>query len=168
MAGLSKDDTARLRELEDRAEITDIVSRYGDGVRRGDAASIAACFADDASLDHGHGQSVEGIEAIRQYFGAVKDSAASKAVMNFDEKAASTPVMSNVLIDLDGDTAHCESMCLAIHAGFRDGEGSIIVRGTRNIDDLVRTPEGWKIRKRLHPAVWSFEVPGTPIMSAAP
>ena len=151
MAPLSKDDTARLRGTGGSGRDHRHREPLRRRVRRGDAASISACFADDATLDHGHGQSVEGIDAIRQYFGAVKDSAASKAVMNFDEKVASTPVMSNVLIELDGDTAHCESMCLAIHAGFRDGEGSVIVRGTRNIDDLVRTPEGWKIRKRLHP-----------------
>jgi ketosteroid isomerase-like protein len=161
--GLTGDAAARLQELEDRAEITDLVNRYGNGIRLGDAEQIVSCFADDAVVDHGHGQTVEGREALLAYFGHQTTSAAARSVLTFDEKVASTPVMSNVLIDLDGDTAHCESMCLAIHTGYQDGQGKVIVRGTRNIDDLVRTADGWKIRRRVHPAVWAFEVPGTPL-----
>src|SRR6516225_3932745 len=122
-AGLSGYDAARLRELEDRAEINDIVNRYGNGVRVGDVEQIVSCFADDAVVDHGHGQMVEGREALFAYFGDSTRSAAAHSVLTFDQKVASTPVMSNVLIDLDGDTAHCESMCLAIHAGYKHGEG---------------------------------------------
>jgi ketosteroid isomerase-like protein len=160
-AGLSGDDAVRLRELEDRAEINDIVNRYGNGVRVGDVEQIVSCFADDAVVDHGHGETVEGREALLAYFGDSTRSAAAQSVLTLDQKVASTPVMSNVLIDLDGDTAHCESMCLAIHAGYKHGEGKVIVRGTRNVDDLVRTATGWRIRRRVHPAVWAFEVPSS-------
>jgi ketosteroid isomerase-like protein len=162
-AELTADAAARLRELEDRAEITDLVNRYGNGIRLGDVDQIVSCFADDAVVDHGHGQAVAGKEALLAYFDRDTTSAAARAVLTFDQKVASTPVMSNVLIDLDGDTAHCESMCLAIHTGYKDGEGKVIVRGTRNIDDLIRTADGWKIQRRVHPAVWAFEVPGTPL-----
>jgi ketosteroid isomerase-like protein len=165
-AGLSDDDAARLRELEDRAEINDIVNRYGNGVRLSDAEQIVSCFADDAVVDHGHGQTVEGREALLAYFANSARSSVAQSVLTFDQKVASTPVMSNVLIDIDGDTAHCESMCLAIHGGFKHGEGKVIVRGTRNIDELVRTAKGWKIRRRVHPAVWAFEVPGSMVGDA--
>ena len=161
--GLTGDAAARLQELEDRAEITDLINRYGNGIRLGDAEQIVSCFADDAVVDHGHGQAVTGREALLAYFGHQTVSAAARSVLTFDQKVASTPVMSNVLIDLNGDTAHCESMCLAIHTGYLDGQGKVIVRGTRNIDDLVRTASGWKISRRVHPAVWAFEVPGTPL-----
>jgi ketosteroid isomerase-like protein len=165
-AALTSDAAARLRELEDRAEITDLVNRYGNGVRLGDAEQIVSCFADDAVVDHSHGETVTGKEALLAYFGHGTTSAAARSVLTFDHKVASTPVMSNVLIDLDGDTAHCESMCLAIHTGFKDGQGKVIVRGTRNIDEMIRTADGWKIRRRVHPAVWAFEVPGTPLADA--
>jgi hypothetical protein len=129
---------------------------------------VVSCFADDATIDHGHGQVVAGIDRIRQYFSGSAASNARRSVLTFDEKLASTPVMSNVLIEVDGDTAHCESMCLAVHVGLRDGEGRVMVRGTRNVDDLVRTPSGWRIRRRVHPAVWAFEVPGTPLLQPDP
>jgi ketosteroid isomerase-like protein len=158
------DDSSRLRELEDKAEIADIINRYGDGVLRGDAEIITSCFGDDAVLDHGHGQTVNGRDAILAYFSNAGESPSGKAVLTFDQKVGSSPVMSNILIELDGDTAHCESTCLAIHYGFTAGEGKVIIRGTRNIDDLARTPQGWKITHRVHPAQWKIEVPGTPIV----
>ena len=40
----------------------------------------------------------------------------------------------------------------------------MIVRGTRNVDDLVRTVVGWRIRHRVHATVWSFQIPGTPVV----
>lgn len=161
---LGAEDAARLRLLEDRAEITDIVNRYGEGVRTRDVELLVSCFADDVVIDHGHGQLLEGIEQVRKHFSGSLDSSAARAVLTFDEKLASTPVMSNVVVEIDGDAAHCESMCLAIHVGMRDGEGRVMVRGTRNIDDLVRTASGWKIRRRRHPAVWMFEVPGAALV----
>jgi ketosteroid isomerase-like protein len=165
MGADDRSDAVRLRELEDRAEITELVNRYGDGVRLRDLDIIASCFAGDAAIDHGPGRSVQGIEAIRAYYGASSSAEGTRGVLNLDERLASTPVMSNVVIQLDGDRAHCESMCLAIHAGVRDGEGAIVVRGTRNVDDLVRTPEGWRITRRAHPALWAFEVPGSVLQS---
>ena len=57
-------------------------------------------------------------------------------------------------------------MCLSSHVGYKQGEGKVIVRGTRNIDELVRTVSGWRIRRRVHPAVWAFEVPGAMLADA--
>jgi ketosteroid isomerase-like protein len=151
---------SRLRELEDRAEITDIVNRYGQGVRTGDVDLLCSLFTADAVIDHGHGTVVEGAEAIRAHFGGAAKSAVGRSVLTFDQRIASTPIMTNTLVTIDGDIAHCESMCLAIHAGMRDEQAMVMVRGTRNVDDLVRTRAGWRIRRRVHPALWKFELPG--------
>lgn len=150
-------------QLTDRAEISDLINRYGEGVRIRDIEILASCFSDDAVLDYGHIQ-VVGADEIRAFFGGGTGSApgSNQSVLALDERVASTPIMSNVMIELAGDEAHCESMCLAIHAGFAGGAGSVIVRGTRNIDDLVRTVDGWRIHHRVHTTVWSFQVPGTP------
>jgi hypothetical protein len=152
-------------QLNDRAEINDLVNRYGEGVRVRDIEMLASCFSDDAVLDYGHSQ-VVGADDIRAFFAGGTGAApgSSRSVLALDERVASTPMMSNVMIELDGDEAHCESLCLAIHAGFAAGAGSVIVRGTRNVDDLVRTVAGWRIRHRVHATIWSFQVPGTPIV----
>jgi hypothetical protein len=152
-----------LESLADKADITDVVNRYAEGVRLGDVDLILSCFADEATLDYGHHGQVEGTANIRQFFLAGRSVSAptSGAPQVLDERIGSTPVMGNVTIALRGDYAHCESMCLAIHFGVAAGEGSVVVRGTRNEDDLVRTGAGWRIRKRVHETLWSFQVPGT-------
>jgi hypothetical protein len=50
----------------------------------------------------------------------------------FDQWLASTPLTGNIQIELQEDTARCESMTLAIHAGYLAGKGPMVVRGTRN------------------------------------
>jgi hypothetical protein len=151
-----------LGSLADKAEITDVVNRYAEGVRLGDIDLILSCFADEATLDYGHHGLVEGTANIRQFFLASRSvPGPAGAPQVLDERIGSTPVMGNVTIALRGENAHCESMCLAIHFGFAAGEGSVIVRGTRNEDDVIRTDAGWRIRKRVHQTLWSFQVPGT-------
>ena len=153
-------------QLSDRAEINDLINRYGEGVRLRDIDMLASCFSDDAVLDYGPTE-VAGAEAIRAFFSSGSSGATSESdrpVHALDERVASTPVMSNVMVELHGDEAHCESMCLAIHAGFAAGAGSVVIRGTRNIDDLVRTVSGWRIRRRVHATVWSLQIPGTPVV----
>jgi hypothetical protein len=146
------------------AEIGDIVNRYADGVRLGDADMILSCFSDDASADYGH-VTLNGSDEIRAYFSQLAIRPATTSTPSV-QRVASTPVMTNVVIELHGDTAHSESMCLAIHAGYREGEGTVTVRGTRNIDDLVRTAAGWRISRREHVVVWSFDAPATSMAPA--
>jgi hypothetical protein len=153
-------DAARLQALLDRAEITDVVNRYGEGVMRRDPALVVSCFAPDAELDYGFTK-IAGSEAVQAFFEAIASgSSSSSAPSHLDQRAISTPVMTNVQIVLDGNQAHCESMCLAIHAGIKQGREAVVVRGTKNSDDFVRTHEGWKIRRRVHSLYWGFEAPG--------
>jgi len=42
------------------------------------------------------------------------------------------------------------------------GKGRIRVRGLRYIDDFVKTPEGWRIRHRVHIPIWQYEVVSVP------
>ena len=150
----------RLRNLEDRSAIVELVNRYADGVRLGDAELITSCFSDDASIDYGHGRVMQGRQRISAYFSELLGPTSEEAPLAFDLRLASTPVVSNVEIELEGDAAHCESACLAIHAGRRHERDFVVVRGTRNVDELVRTADGWKIRRRVHSSAWSFEVGG--------
>jgi ketosteroid isomerase-like protein len=158
---LTRDERSRLRELEDQRDIQEVVTRYGDGIRRKDPGLIASCFDDDGVFHQGDDRALRGRDAIIQFYENKASSGVSPA-STFSEWVASTPFISNFAITLDGDTAHCTSMCLAVHTGYKEGVGSVIVRGTEYIDDLVRTKSGWKIRERRHPAMWAFEVAGTP------
>ncbi len=159
---LSSDERIRLRQLEDRSAIEDVVNRYGQGIRQNDAALISSCFTDEATIDQGHGRYLRGHDAILTFY-SDKASNAASPTNTFSKWVISTPFISNILISLDGDTAHCESMCLTVHAGYKDQSGTIIMRGAENIDELIRTHEGWKIQHRHHPVWWDFEVQGRPL-----
>src|SRR5262245_20903255 len=151
----AEDVSARVRRLEDRSEITELMHRYAEGVRTGSAEAMAACFSDDASIDYGEGGVVSGSREIGAYFARQLES---RALPSLDERLASTPVVSNLTIELDGDSARCGSTVLAVHAGLRGGRECVLVRGTRNDDDVVRTSDGWRIRRRVHSTLWQFEV----------
>ncbi|MFZ0668417.1 MAG: nuclear transport factor 2 family protein [Acidimicrobiales bacterium] len=150
-----------LQGLQDRAEIGEVIDRYAEGIRRRDVSLVTSCFSESAAIDHGPGRQIAGSEAIREYFARSFNPDTETGEQAAEQRAISTPVMSNLQIQLAGDTAHCESMCLAIHVSLLEGDAAVTVRGTRNVDDLVRTSEGWKIQARRHPALWMFKVPGT-------
>lgn len=149
------------RDLGDRAEITDVINLYGRGVATRDTDLLVSIFTEDAELDYYGSDLVKGRDAIRAKFGGALTTAdRNHAPMPLDERLVSVPLMTNILIELDGDTARAESYCLATHAGPRAGEGRVLLRATRNLDDLARTGAGWKIARRRHELLWSIDVPG--------
>lgn len=149
-------------ELADRAEIHDLVTRYALGVERRDVELLVALFTEDAVLDYYGQEPIEGAERIREMFSGrlTHQPDPAHASGPLDAREVSTPVITNVVVELDGDRAHAESYALAIHAGPREDRRLVLVRGTRNRDDLVRTPKGWRIARRVHELLWSFETPG--------
>jgi hypothetical protein len=110
---------------------------------------MADCFSDDAAIEYGPDVR-RGKREILRYFAQQLESLAQ-------DRLASTPLVANLAIDLDGDAARCESTVLAIHARRPEGRDVVVVRGTRNHDDVVRTDEGWRIRSRVHSTLWQFE-----------
>ena len=74
---------------------------------------------------------------------------------------ASTHLMSNVLVTLDGDTAHLETEAVAYLAS--ENRDTIITRGLRYSDDCVRRGDGWLIERRVHRRTWQSEAPGRPM-----
>ena len=109
---------------------------------------IASCFSEDAILDM-ESTKLEGSAAIKRYYGGrlgkLKDAPTGHIPQT---NRISTPLMANIEIELEGDTAHRDSTCLASYAVDREGKGIVIVRGTRNSDEFVYTDAGWRIRQR--------------------
>jgi hypothetical protein len=160
----------RIQELEDRVAIADVLHRYADGIRLGDTSMIASCFAEDAVTDQALSREpVSGREAIRDYFSPTRTTGPNRPRdgEDFDERVGTTPMVSNIRISVDGDTAHCEYTIFVFHVGFKNGEGKIIVRYCRNADDFIRAPEGWQVHRRVHRELWRSSVPGFPVAEGA-
>lgn len=141
-----------LGRLLDEAGIRDVVARYAHHVDARSIAGILECFTDDARFESADGSvGTYGRESIRKFF----ETAFSGPRLT--PPAASTHLMANTLIDLDGDIAHAETQAVALLASRAEG---LVTRGLRYSDDLVRTPAGWRIVRRVHTCIWEEAAPG--------
>jgi hypothetical protein len=148
------DGAALLRQLIDRQQITDLIMQYAAGVDTQDYERLITCFAPDGQMVNATGVT-DGIDAIRAVMApeALAQMRAANSGLQFDQ---SSHQMSNIIITLDGDKAHGELAAVVFMIGPLDGQRVMAVRGIRYIDDYVRLPEGWRIRRREHQADWQF------------
>src|SRR5690349_13166849 len=136
MQGNPGDVEQRLRRLEDRAEIADLIAAYGLGVDDKDLDVIARSFTGDAVFEPGGGraQPVSGRDAILAYY---RES--------FERSGASFHYPHTRLLDFEDDdeatgivTSHVESA----------KEGATFVMGLRYYDRYRREAGRWRIARR--------------------
>jgi ketosteroid isomerase-like protein len=140
-------------QRRDREEILDVVARYAHTVDERNIDGIVACFAPDGRIDFDGGlSSGEGHDGIR----AAYEQAFTAPTLA--PPAASTHLMANTLVTVDGDTAHAETQAVAYLASGT--LGTVVTRGLRYSDDLRRTDDGWCIVHRVHRSIWQTEAPG--------
>ncbi|MCP3985123.1 MAG: nuclear transport factor 2 family protein [bacterium] len=128
-------------QLLDRLEIEDLLTRYATGVDRQDWNLWESCFTEDAVIDY-------------TAFGGIRGGL--KEIRGWLEKTM--PIFSmcqhmilNKEIEVSGDTATSRAgfynpMALPIEDG---GDQLLFFEGGYYLDQLVRTADGWKIRRRV-------------------
>jgi hypothetical protein len=119
--------TADLGALADRAELTDLVTRLGNWLDAGATGDPAALFASGVRVSTPGGDS-EGVDAI-----------VAQAQRNHE--VPTLHVITNVLSDVDGDTATVRANMIAT---FADSETEVRRTGGTYAFDAVRTPTGWR------------------------
>jgi len=139
--------------VSDRNEILDVVATYAQAVDEQDIDRIVDCFTADGRIDFEGGQ-ITGVghDGIRTAF---EDAFARPA---FTPPAASTHLMANTLVTLEGDTAQAETQAVAFLAN--GALGTVTTRGLRYSDRLRKDPGGWRIVHRVHRSLWQTEAPG--------
>lgn len=130
---MTEDVERRLRRLEDRAEIHDLVARYALAVDDRDYAALAGMYAADAVFDHA-GAVLRGREAIVEFL-------RERAKLN--GRTVHSP--HTIAIEwVDDDTARGT---VAGHAELeRDGE--FLLAAFRYHDSYVRQDGAWRFRER--------------------
>ena len=129
------DDTALLRGVADRAAIRDLVTRYAVAVDTTDWPAVRACFTPDAECDY-------------SWFKGDLDTVLGAIERGLARFESTTHLVGNHLAEVDGDDATAETYTLCHHR-FRTTDGAIDrVAALRYLDALVRTPDGWRIRRR--------------------
>jgi hypothetical protein len=140
---------ARIRRLEDRAEISELVIKYAVGVDRRDWKMFADCFTDPAYADFSELGGAVGASPRAELVGGIA------AVL--DGFTVTQHLSPNHLIqfdDADQDRAVCYSYMYAQHvlAGSAGGE-FYLLRGWY-ANHVVRTPDGWRIERLIQHVGW--------------
>jgi hypothetical protein len=126
-----------LHDLTDRDEIADLVSRLGLWLDEGRFDEASAVLTDDVTVDTPGGQA-EGIERV-----------IAQARRNHQFEGLQH-LISNVLIDLDGDRADVRANLVATFVG----EAKLEQHGERYRFEAVRTADGWRLSRVQVRPVW--------------
>ena len=138
-------DDARL--VADHLAILEVLARYARGVDTRRWAAVRACFTDDAV--------VEGTRAQ----GPVDDYLATMRV-TLAPFVVTSHLITNPIVELQGDTASVESTCLALHWRSVDSERGAVDDMSMQVsfdDNFARGDDGWRIRRRTVTAAWTTQ-----------
>jgi hypothetical protein len=144
-----------LQYLLDRAAIHDLLTRYFQGLDRGDPVQVRSCFTDDARAHYDRRTPTTGLDALvasLQNFNRLQD----------ETMKVTTHFMGNLVYRrLEGDAAETETNAIALLVEPRDGRDMVAVRSLRYLDRMRREADGWRISERIHTLDWSCEVPAS-------
>jgi len=143
---------ATLQLLVDRSEIADLVNRLGRVLDEGRFDEMRSLLVEDATA-RTPGGTAEG-----------RDAMVAQASRNHRPEQAIQHLITNLLIDLDGDRASARAN-LVVHFGPADGGGSdsqggspappvAFTLGEVYRFELVRTPDGWRFARVETTPVW--------------
>jgi hypothetical protein len=133
-----------VRELHDRSAITDLVSRLGrwlDEKEFDDAEVLASLFTPDIVLETPGGRS-EGLPAV-----------VAQARRRHTEERTQH-VHTNVLVDLNGDTAVVEANLIVTFVPLADAPDINSQVGTRYRFNVVRARQGWRFSSIQDKLIW--------------
>jgi hypothetical protein len=130
--------------MVDRQYIIDVLLRYATVLDTKDMAMLESCFLPDALIDYGGFGIHEGFPSFGQMCSSFLDPLDSAQHM-----------VTNFVIELKGDLAHCKSYAHAqVTKKGTPGGDNWTLGGTYD-DKLIRTAEGWKIKRRRFTTMWS-------------
>lgn len=125
--------------LADRLAVADVLLAYGSILDDKEWDRLEGCFTPDAVAVLAGGPRLEGAPAIV--------AAIREALAGF---RATHHLIANAEVVLDGDRARLRANLLATQL---TGDGAFEVGGVYR-EELVRTPDGWRISSHQLDAVW--------------
>ncbi|MFJ2770554.1 nuclear transport factor 2 family protein [Streptomyces sp. NPDC087300] len=131
-----------VRELHDRAAITELIYTVARAMDSRDWDLLATCYAPEAVGDYMNAD-VDGREAI------IAGTKAFLAPLDVTQH-----LVGNLQIAVESDTASTHATFIAQHVRAQaSGSGQYILGGHYD-DNLRRTDEGWKITRRQIRGIW--------------
>lgn len=140
---MGEKDIAAVQWLRDRTEIEKLAFLYAKG-NDIDAKYYEQCMCDDVEVVYPFG-TWTGLEEHKR----TRDATIGVA-FTFTQH-----VISNAIIDVNGDTGRGEYYVYAIH-GLRTPKGvKIICSGVIYTQDVIRTAKGWRIKRHHCEHIWA-------------
>jgi hypothetical protein len=132
-----------LRRLLDERSIMDVTARYCWAIDGLDRAALDSVFLPDATAVLGGGFQRGVAEIWARVHGVLSTLDTSQHVLG------------SQVVEVDGDTATSKCYLIAQHIrAAAEGGPHYVVAGSYE-DDLVRTPEGWRIKHRVLTSIWT-------------
>ena len=133
----------RLRRLEDKEEIRDLLRAIARGTDRYDQDLLATCIADDARLDMGGKAPMAGADFVA----ALGPPA--------QPRPGRMHLLANERIQVDGDQASSETYIVSCQDVLADGVRKTRIRAGRYLDRFERRSAGWRLVARTLVDEWS-------------
>ncbi len=129
-----------MTEREDRQDISDVLVRYATGIDRRDWPLFRTVFTDDCELDYGVIGVWKGIDAVAEFMEQTHAMAGDTLHR-----------LSNQAITVHGDEATARTYIDGLIM-FGDNKSGVNAIGFYD-DEIVRTPDGWRIAHRRYTQV---------------
>jgi hypothetical protein len=141
------------QELSDRIEIQDLVFHYADLIDGRNFDELReTVFTEDAFVDYSvYGGSVGDLETTISF---LKDAVTEQLFPNCQHLNA------NIQVKLEGDTATGKVMCFnPMEMAITGQDNQTYMLGLWYVDAYRRTPQGWRISRRVEEKSWAFNTP---------
>ena len=135
----------------DRLGVLDTVTRYFTAIDRRDFELLRQVFTIDIDAVFEGTQVCGGVERLLAFVTGTSDVRLPVDVVDLQ---LSMHFIGNHVATVTGDVARAETYALA-HLVDRPANGPRLrTRGLSYVDELVRTDQGWRIRRREHLCDW--------------
>jgi hypothetical protein len=121
----------------DKEQIAEVLIRYATGIDSKDWPLLRSCWTDEIDVDYGDLGHFATAEALTDLMRQIHDG-----------MGPTYHRITNVVITADGDRATARSYVHALLMAMPDDSASWVEALGHYDDELVRTPDGWRISRR--------------------
>jgi 3-phenylpropionate/cinnamic acid dioxygenase small subunit len=140
-----------LQRLADRAEIIDLEGRKGRYADERRHEQLEDVVTEDVVAYMRNGTvRIDGIAAMK-----------ARSPQTFADFSQVQHMITNVLVDLDGDRARVRANVVATHVYANDPSATWVVKGYYT-DEATRTPKGWRLSKVQLNRIWELDTGKAP------